>query len=51
MEGFHVKFSEALCFGISLSASGMLYYLYKKNKTTLNKLDVGLDSVEHTNIY
>lgn len=45
MEGFHVKGSEAFCLGASLGASGLLYYLYKKNKTTLDKLDVGLDCV------
>lgn len=51
MEEFHVKGSEALCLGVSLAASGLLYYLYKKNKTTLDKLDVGLDCVQQTNIY
>lgn len=51
MEGFHVKSCEALCLGVSLAASGLLYYLYKKNKATLDKLEVGLDSVQQTNIY
>lgn len=46
MEGFHVKVSEVVCFGASLVTSGLLYYLYKKSKTTLDKLDVGLDSVQ-----
>lgn len=51
MEGFHVKVSEAICLGASLAASGLLYYYYKKNKSTLDKLDVGLDSVQQTNFY
>lgn len=51
MEGFHVKGSEALCLGVSLAASGLLYYLYKKNKTILNKLDVSSDSIQQTSIY
>lgn len=51
MEGFHVKVSEVFCLGASLATSGLLYYLYKKSKTTLDKLDVGLDSVQQTNFY
>lgn len=46
MEGFHVKASEALCVGVSLAASGLLYYFYKKHKTTLDKLDVSLSRVQ-----
>lgn len=51
MEEFHVKGSEALCLGVSLAASGLLYYLYKKNKTTLDKLDVGLDCIQKKPIF
>lgn len=43
MDGFHVKFAEAVCLGASLTFSGVFYFLYKKSRTSLNKLDVGVD--------
>ncbi|XP_027141282.1 mitochondrial ubiquitin ligase activator of nfkb 1-A isoform X1 [Larimichthys crocea] len=39
MDGFPVKVTEAVCLGASLAISGICYYLYKKSRTTLDKLD------------
>jgi len=40
MDGFPVKVTEAACLGASLALSGICYYLYRKSRTTLDKLDV-----------
>lgn len=40
MDGFPVQISEAVCLGSSLALSGICYYLYKKSRTTLDKLNV-----------
>lgn len=40
MDGFPVTLTEAVCLGASLAFSGLFYYLYKKNKTTIKKLEV-----------
>lgn len=40
MDGFPVTLTEAVCLGASLAFSGLFYYLYKKNKTTVKKLEV-----------
>lgn len=40
MDGFPIKFSEAVFLGSSLALSGICYYLYRKSRTTLDKLDV-----------
>ncbi|XP_035526473.1 mitochondrial ubiquitin ligase activator of nfkb 1-A [Morone saxatilis] len=39
MDGFPVKVTEAVCLGASLTLSGLFYYLYKKTRTTVHKLD------------
>uniref|UniRef100_UPI0037E89C04 mitochondrial ubiquitin ligase activator of nfkb 1-A n=1 Tax=Semicossyphus pulcher TaxID=241346 RepID=UPI0037E89C04 len=39
MDGFPFKITEAMCLGASLGLSGIFYYLYKKSRTTLDKLD------------
>ncbi|XP_070775575.1 mitochondrial ubiquitin ligase activator of nfkb 1-A [Enoplosus armatus] len=39
MDGFPVRVTEAVCLGTSLALSGIFYYLYKKSRTTLDKLD------------
>ncbi|XP_070701305.1 mitochondrial ubiquitin ligase activator of nfkb 1-A [Pempheris klunzingeri] len=39
MDGFPLKISEAVCLGSSLALTGICYYLYKKSRTTLDKLD------------
>ncbi|KAL3055080.1 hypothetical protein OYC64_017897 [Pagothenia borchgrevinki] len=39
MEEFPVKVSEAVCLGASLALSGICYCLYKKSRTTLDKLE------------
>lgn len=40
MDGFPVKITEAVCLGASLALSSICYYLYRKSRTTLDKLDV-----------
>ncbi|XP_040910275.1 mitochondrial ubiquitin ligase activator of nfkb 1-A [Toxotes jaculatrix] len=39
MDGFPVRITEAVCFGASLALSGICYYLYRKSRTTVDKLD------------
>ncbi|XP_028283549.1 mitochondrial ubiquitin ligase activator of nfkb 1-A [Parambassis ranga] len=39
MDRFSLSFTEALCLGTSLAISGLCYYLYRKNKKTVDKLD------------
>lgn len=39
MEGFSVGVPEAVCLGASLALSGICYYLYRKSRTTVDKLD------------
>lgn len=39
MDGYSVTITEAVCLGASLALSGICYYLYKKSRTTLDKLD------------
>ncbi|KAM6918182.1 mitochondrial ubiquitin ligase activator of nfkb 1-A [Xenentodon cancila] len=39
MEGFSVTVTEAVCLGASLAFSGIFFYLHRKSKTTVNKLD------------
>ncbi|XP_039877779.1 mitochondrial ubiquitin ligase activator of nfkb 1-A isoform X2 [Simochromis diagramma] len=39
MEGFFVTISEAACLGVSLALSGFSFYLYKKSRTTIDKLN------------
>ncbi|XP_068424805.1 mitochondrial ubiquitin ligase activator of nfkb 1-A [Clinocottus analis] len=39
MDGFPVKITEAACLGASLALSGVCYYLYRKSRRTLDKLD------------
>ncbi|XP_026230887.1 mitochondrial ubiquitin ligase activator of nfkb 1-A isoform X2 [Anabas testudineus] len=39
MDGFHVKITEAVCLGTSLAFSGICYYLYRKSRSTVDKLD------------
>lgn len=39
MDGFPLRVTEAVCLGASLALSGVCYYLYKKGRTTLDKLD------------
>uniref|UniRef100_A0A3Q0R7R3 RING-type E3 ubiquitin transferase n=1 Tax=Amphilophus citrinellus TaxID=61819 RepID=A0A3Q0R7R3_AMPCI len=40
MEGFSVNVLEATCLGVSIALSGLSFYLYKKGRTTVDKLDV-----------
>ena len=40
MEEFPVSAVEALCLGTSLTISGILYYVYRKKKKTVDKLKV-----------
>ena len=40
MDGFTVTFTEAVCLGTSFALSGIFYYLHKKSRTTVDKLDV-----------
>ncbi|XP_059201104.1 mitochondrial ubiquitin ligase activator of nfkb 1-A isoform X2 [Centropristis striata] len=39
MDGFPVKITEAVCLGASLALSGICFYLYRKSRKTLDKLD------------
>ncbi|XP_041848067.1 mitochondrial ubiquitin ligase activator of nfkb 1-A [Melanotaenia boesemani] len=39
MDGFSVTFTEAMCLGASLTFSGIFYYLHRKSRTTVNKLN------------
>ncbi|XP_026169302.1 mitochondrial ubiquitin ligase activator of nfkb 1-A [Mastacembelus armatus] len=39
MDGFPLSITEALCLGSSLALSGICYYLYRKSRTTVDKLD------------
>ncbi|KAF6728499.1 Mitochondrial ubiquitin ligase activator of nfkb 1-A [Oryzias melastigma] len=39
MDGFSVTFPEAVCFGASLALSGVFYYLHRKKKTVVDKLE------------
>ncbi|XP_032422472.1 mitochondrial ubiquitin ligase activator of nfkb 1-A [Xiphophorus hellerii] len=39
MEGFPLTFTEAVCLGASLSLSGVFYYLYKRSRLTVKKLE------------
>lgn len=39
MDGFPVKITEAVVLGSSLALSGICYYLYRKSRVTLDKLD------------
>ncbi|KAK2822330.1 hypothetical protein Q5P01_022395 [Channa striata] len=39
MDGFPLKITEAVCLGTSLAISGICYYLYRKSRTTVDKLD------------
>ncbi|XP_076600220.1 mitochondrial ubiquitin ligase activator of nfkb 1-A [Chaetodon auriga] len=39
MDEFPVSVTQAVCLGTSLALSGICYYLYKKSRTTLDKLD------------
>ncbi|XP_030608339.1 mitochondrial ubiquitin ligase activator of nfkb 1-A [Archocentrus centrarchus] len=39
MEGFSVNVLEATCLGVSIALSGLSFYLYKKGRTTVDKLD------------
>ncbi|KAM9719566.1 mitochondrial ubiquitin ligase activator of nfkb 1-A [Menidia menidia] len=39
MEEFSVSITEAACLGASLALSGIFYYLHKKSRTTVKKLD------------
>ncbi|KAL7387265.1 hypothetical protein ABVT39_021040 [Epinephelus coioides] len=39
MDGLPVTMTEAVCLGASLALSGVCYYLYRKSRTTLDKLD------------
>ncbi|KAM7400745.1 hypothetical protein PAMA_005098 [Pampus argenteus] len=39
MDGFTVKASEAVCLGASFALSGICYYLYRKSRKTVDKLD------------
>ncbi|KAM9349528.1 mitochondrial ubiquitin ligase activator of nfkb 1-A [Symphorus nematophorus] len=39
MDGFPVTAPEVVCLGASLALSGICYYLYRKSRTTLDKLD------------
>ncbi|CAJ1072124.1 mitochondrial ubiquitin ligase activator of nfkb 1-A [Xyrichtys novacula] len=39
MDGFSLKVSEAVCLGASLGFSCICYYVYRKSRKTLNKLD------------
>ncbi|XP_072219148.1 mitochondrial ubiquitin ligase activator of nfkb 1-A [Leuresthes tenuis] len=39
MDGFTVTFTEAVCLGASFALSGIFYYLHKKSRTTVDKLD------------
>ncbi|KAM6920077.1 mitochondrial ubiquitin ligase activator of nfkb 1-A isoform 1-T2 [Lycodopsis pacificus] len=39
MDGFPMEVTEAVCLGASLALSGICYYLYRKSRTTLDKLD------------
>uniref|UniRef100_A0A3Q3JYA7 RING-type E3 ubiquitin transferase n=2 Tax=Monopterus albus TaxID=43700 RepID=A0A3Q3JYA7_MONAL len=39
MDEFPVRFIEALCLGTSLAFSGICYYLYRKRRITVEKLD------------
>ena len=43
MEGFPVKITEAVCLGTSLALSGICYYLYRKSRSTVDKLDVSCE--------
>ncbi|XP_034559663.1 mitochondrial ubiquitin ligase activator of nfkb 1-A [Notolabrus celidotus] len=39
MDGFALNLTEAVCLGASLGLSGICYYVYRKSRTTLDKLD------------
>ncbi|XP_054889417.1 mitochondrial ubiquitin ligase activator of nfkb 1-A [Poeciliopsis prolifica] len=39
MDGFPLTFTETVCFGASLSLSGVFYYFYKRNRLTVQKLE------------
>lgn len=39
MDGFPIKITEAVCLGASLALSSICFYLYKKSRKTLDKLD------------
>ncbi|XP_020566701.1 mitochondrial ubiquitin ligase activator of nfkb 1-A isoform X1 [Oryzias latipes] len=39
MDGFSVTFTEAVCLGTSLTLSGIFYYLHKKKKNVVDKLE------------
>ncbi|XP_028988340.1 mitochondrial ubiquitin ligase activator of nfkb 1-A isoform X2 [Betta splendens] len=39
MDGFCLKLLEAVCLGTSLAVSGVCYYLYRKNRKSVDKLD------------
>lgn len=40
MEEFALRIPEAACLGVSLTLSGICYYLYRKSRKTVDKLDV-----------
>ena len=44
MEEFPVTTAEALCLGTSLAISGIFYYVYRKKKKTVEKLNVSRPS-------
>lgn len=39
MAGFDLDMTEALCLGASLALSGICYYIYRRSRTELDKLD------------
>lgn len=43
MEGFSVTTLEAACLGVSAAVSVLSFYLYKKSRTTVDKLDVSCE--------
>lgn len=49
MDGFPVRITEAVCLGTSLALSGICYYLYRKSRSTVDKLDVSCGSYVQQN--
>lgn len=40
MEDFPISTLEVVCLGSSVALSGLLYYIYKKKRRTVDKLNV-----------
>lgn len=44
MDGFPVSVTEVLCLGASVTLSSICYYMYKKSRTKVDRLEVSCGS-------